>query len=364
LLNKLIFANLGHRPVRTLLSVLAIAVEVTMILTLVGVSYGTLDGTAQRAKGVGADIWFRPPGSSAIGLSSAPMSDKVPALLMKEPHVAFAMGTMVQPLSGFDSITGLNLDDFRRLNGGFHYLKGGPLVNDDDMVVDEYYAKQKHLHVGDTVNLANHDWKIAGIFESGKLARICVKLSVLQAVTGNPGHMSQIFIKVDDPSKAQAVVDQLRAKFKGYQIYTMEEFTSMLSINNVGMLKSFIGVVIGVAVVVGFIVVFMAMYTAVLERTREIGILKAVGGSSGLILNILFRETLMLALLGSVVGIVLTYGTQWLMRHAVPASLVQETVYAWWPIATGIAVVGALLGAIVPGIKAVKQDVTEALSYE
>jgi putative ABC transport system permease protein len=364
LLNKLIFANLGHRPIRTLLSVLAIAVEVTMILTLVGVSYGTLDGTAQRAKGVGADIWFRPPGSSAIGLSSAPMSDKIPALLMQEPHVTFAMGTMVQPLSGFDSITGLNLDDFTRLNGGFHYLKGGPLVNDNDMVVDEYYAKQKHLHVGDMVNMVNHTWRIAGIFESGKLARICVKLGVLQALTGNPGHLSQIFIKVDDPSKAQTVVDELRAKFKGYQIYTMEEFTSMLSINNVGMLKSFIGVVIGVAVIVGFIVVFMAMYTAVLERTREIGILKAVGGSSGLILNILFRETLMLALLGSVLGIVLTYGTQWIMRHAVPASLVQETVYAWWPIAGAIAVVGALLGAIVPGMKAVKQDVTEALSYE
>ena len=360
----MIFANLGHRPVRTLLSVLAIAVEVTMILTLVGVSYGTLDGTAQRAKGVGADIWFRPPGSSAIGLSSAPMSDKVPALLMKEPHVTFAMGTMVEPLSGFDSITGLDLNDFRRLNGGFHYLKGGPLVHDDDMIVDEYYAKEKHLHVGDTVNLVNHDWKIAGIFESGKLARICVKLGVLQTLTGNPGHLSQIFIKVDDPSKAQAIVDQLRAKFKGYQIYTMEEFTSMLSINNVGMLKSFIGVVIGVAVIVGFIVVFMAMYTAVLERTREIGILKAVGGSSGLILKILFRETLMLALLGSLLGIVLTYGTQWLMRHVVPASLVQETVYAWWPIAAGIAVAGALLGAIVPGMKAVKQDVTEALSYE
>jgi len=89
-----------------------------------------------------------------------------------------------------------------------------------------------------------------------------------------------------------------------------------------------------------------------------------VGGSSGLILNILFRETLLLALLGAAVGIVLTYGAQWLMKHAVSGSLVQETVYDWWPIATAIAVVGALLGAIVPGIKAVKQDVTEALSYE
>jgi putative ABC transport system permease protein len=364
LLNKLIFANLGHRPVRTLLSVLAIAVEVTMILTLVGVSRGTLDESAQRARGVGADIWFRPPGSSAIGLSTAPMSEKLPAVLMQEPHVTFAMGTMVQPLSGFDTITGLDLEDFRKLNGGFHFLRGGPPVNDDDMIVDEFYAREKHLHVGDTLELINHTWKISGIIQSGKLARICVKLPVLQALTGNPGHLSQIFIKVDDPSNAQAVVDALRVKYRGYQVYTMEEFTSMLSINSVGMLKSFIGVVIGVAVVVGFIVVFMAMYTAVLERTREIGILKAVGGSSALILNILFRETLLLALLGSLLGIVLTYGAQWLMKHAVPASLVQETVYDWWPIATGIAVVGALLGAIVPGIKAVKQDVTEALSYE
>jgi len=344
--------------------VLAIAVEVTMILTLVGVSYGTLDGTAQRARGVGADILFRPPGSSAIALSSAPMSDKIPALLMQEPHVTFATGTIVQPLSGFDSITGLDLGAFTRLNGGFHYLQGGPLVNDNDLIVDEYYAKQKHLRIGDELTLVNHDWKLAGIYEGGKLARICVKLPVLQALTGNPGHLSQIYVKVDDPSKAQAVVDALRVKYHGYQIYTLEEFTSLLSINSVGMLKSFIGVVIGIAVVVGFIVVFMAMYTAVLERTREIGILKAVGASSGLILNILFRETLLLALLGAVLGIVLTYGTQWLMKHVVPASLVQETVYSWWPIATGIAVVGALLGAIVPGIKAVQQDVTEALSYE
>jgi putative ABC transport system permease protein len=212
--------------------------------------------------------------------------------------------------------------------------------------------------------VANHDWRVAGIVESGKLTRVAVKLNVLQGLTGNPGHLSQIFVKVNDPSKAQEVVDALREKYKGYQIYTMEEFTSMLTINSVGILKSFIGVVIGIAVVVGFIVVFMAMYTAVLERTREIGILKAVGGSSGLILNILLRETLVLALLGSAAGILLTYGSQWLMRYLAPASLVQETVYGWWPITTGIAIVGALLGAVVPGMKAVKQDVTEALSYE
>jgi putative ABC transport system permease protein len=53
-----------------------------------------------------------------------------------------------------------------------------------------------------------------------------------------------------------------------------------------------------------------------------------------------------------------------MMKHFEPGSLVQETVYVWWFYAAGIAVAGAVLGSIVPGIKAVNQDVTEALSYE
>src|ERR1022692_5080969 len=96
-LNKLIFANLTHRPVRTLLSVLAIAVEVTMILTLVGVSHGTLDSTKDRAKAVGADIMVRPRGTSVMSaLSSSPMSDKYLGLLQQQPHVVAVTGTVVQ----------------------------------------------------------------------------------------------------------------------------------------------------------------------------------------------------------------------------------------------------------------------------
>ncbi len=335
-----------------------------MILTLVGVSYGTLDGTAERARGVGADIMIRPPGSSIIGLSTAPISDLLVNVIAKEPHVAAVTGTAVQPLSGFDSITGLDIDQFSKMSGGFRFLSGGPFQTDQDILVDEYYAKEKQLHVGDKVELINHEWRLAGIFESGKLARICVRLPVLQELLGNPHRLSQIYVKADDPSHIKDVLAELKNKLPGYPIYTIEEFTSLLSVSSVGLLRNFIGVVIGVAVVVGFIVVFMAMYTAVLERTREIGILKAVGASPGFILDLLVRETLFLSILGTVVGILLTYFVQWLMKHVIVASLTQETVYAWWPIAGATAIAGALLGVIVPGIKAVRQDATEALSYE
>jgi putative ABC transport system permease protein len=365
-LNRLIFANLAHRPVRTLLSVLAIAVEVTMILTLVGVSHGTLDSTANRARGVGADVVIRPPNSSVMSsLNSAPISDKYVDWLAHQPHVTIATGTAIQSLTFPDSITGIDFASFNKMSGGFTYVDGADPATDTDIAMDEYYARQKHLRVGDSVQLVNHTWRVSGIYEDGKLTRICVRLPALQAIMpGGEGHVTVLYAKLDDPKLAPQVVEDLKKQLINYPVYTMDELTSMYSISNLGMLKDFIGVVIGVSVIVGFIVVFMAMYTAVLERTREIGIIKAVGGAPGLVLQILVRETVLLAVLGTLAGILLTYGSQWIMQHAVPGSLVQETVYYWWPIAGGIAIGGALLGVIVPAYKAMNQDVTEALSYE
>ena len=362
--NKLIISNLVHRPVRSALTILAIAVEVAMILSLVGISYGTLDESARRARGVGADILVRPPGSSVIGLSMAPLSDKLLALLLTVPHITSGTGTLVQPLSGLDTITGIDFDQFTAMSGGFRFIHGGPLKDEYDVIVDEYYAREHHIKVGDQLALINRHWKVVGIFESGKLARLCVKLSTLQELTGSEHHLSQIFLKVDDPRRAPDIVRVLKEKLPDYPIYTIEEFTSLLTISSVGLLKNFIGVVIGISTTVGFIVVFMAMYTAVLERTRDIGILKALGANSALIVDILFREAIALAITGTLFGIALTYFAQWVVNNVLPNSLKQETVYGWWPIAAGVAVLGALLGSILPAVKAAKKDPIEALAYE
>ena len=154
LLNKLILANLSHRPVRTLLSVLAIAVEVTMILTLVGVSHGTLDCSKERARGVGADIMVRPPGTSVMSsLCSAPLSEKFIPLLMKEPHVVLATGTVIQCIAASIPSPASTFRRFKKMSGGFNYLSGGDPVNDNDMIVDEYYAQQNHLEIGSNKRL-------------------------------------------------------------------------------------------------------------------------------------------------------------------------------------------------------------------
>jgi putative ABC transport system permease protein len=292
------------------------------------------------------------------------MPEKLLGFFEKQPHVVMATGTIVNPLGGFDTLTGLDFEPFNRMSGGFRFIAGGPFQNRLDVILDEFYANQKKLTVGSTVELMSQQWRVVGIVEPGKLGRIFCQLTTLQELTSNSNKLSQIFLKVDDEKQAQAVVDSLRLQLPKYFIYTMEEFTSLISISKVDMLRGFIYVVIGIAVIVGFIVVFMAMYTAVLERTREIGILKALGASPRMVLSILARETILIALLGLIAGILMSYGTRFIIGTLIPATLVQEIVPDWWLISGAIAIAGALLGAIYPGWKAARQDAIEALSYE
>ncbi|MBV8730117.1 MAG: FtsX-like permease family protein, partial [Acidobacteriia bacterium] len=123
-------------------------------------------------------------------------------------------------------------------------------------------------------------------------------------------------------------------------------------------------VVVGIGVVIGAVVVWMSMYMAVLMRTREIGILKSLGGSDSFILGIVVLEALLLGAGGTVLGILMSFGAQWLIRALVPASIQMAIVPVWWPIALGIMLASAALGAIYPGLSAARHDPIEALAYE
>jgi putative ABC transport system permease protein len=345
------------------LGVMIISVQVMIVLALVGLSKGTLSDQAGRLRGVGADIVIRPPSSSVITLSAG-MPARVAAKVNEQPHVTRSTGVLAQGSDLFNYVTGINLDEFNKLSGGFRFVFGGPFQHPDDVMIDEFYAQQHKNHVGDTIMLLNQPWHISGIYEPGMLTRVVVPLDTLQNLTANTGKVSMIYTKLDDPARTDQVVQQLRSVLKDYRINSMEEFTSLYSVSNVPMLKEFTWVVIGLGVLVGFLGVFLSMYTAVLERTREIGVLKALGASPGYILNILLRETALLAIAGSIVGILLSYLTRFVIHNVVPASLIQAIVPEWWPIAGAIAVVGALLGALGPGLKAARQDAIEALAYD
>jgi putative ABC transport system permease protein len=333
-----------------------------MVLTLVGVSRGMLNDMANRSRGIGADILVRAPGSALIGFSTN-FSEKYLDFLRKEPHVAAVAGSLVQPIGGIDSITGINLADFNKVSGGFVYLEGGPFQNDRDVMVDEIYASSKNVHAGDTIEVLNNKWRVSGVVQSGKLSRMFAKMEVLQEMFANNGKITAAYVKLDDPKRTTEIIATLKKKLPDFPIYSMEEFVSLISINSIPALRNFIWVIITLGVLIGFLVVFLSMYTAVLERTREIGILKALGASPAYVVGILLRETAVLAVIGSVMGILFTYGTRFLINSTVP-TMSQVIVPDWWPIASGIALGASLLGATYPGLKAAKQDAIEALSYD
>jgi len=364
---KLVLENLKHKPMRSLLSMFLIAVPVTLILCLVGLSRGMLDDSARRARGIGADIIIRPPQTSVLTLSGAPILEKLVEVIRQKPHVALAIGMIVHPVTSVTFVSGIDLAGFNRMSGGFKYLEGGAFRGPDDIIVDDYYARQHKLHAGDRVtDVLNHNWHVSGVAEGGKLARLAVPMRTLQDLTGNTGKVSQIFVKADNPANITEVLAGLKTLLPTYNIYTMEEFTSLLTVENVqgGALSTFIDVMVGIGVVIGFAVVLLSMYMAVLQRTREIGILKALGASRWFILKIILAEAVVMGLGGTVVGIGLSFAARALILALYPASLTQAITPDWWPIAGAISLAGVLLGALYPGLSAAAQDPIEALAYE
>src|ERR1035438_2672517 len=112
MMNRMIVGNLVHRPLRSLISVVAIALEVTMILLIVGLSLGMLQDSRTRTAGIGADVLVMPPGSSFIsGLTGAPMSIKIGRKLAELPHVKnwAPVITQVSSAGSLEIIAGIDL---------------------------------------------------------------------------------------------------------------------------------------------------------------------------------------------------------------------------------------------------------------
>lgn len=363
LVYRIVFENLRHRRTRTLLSAIAIGLGVAMMLATVGLAEGMLDSQRQREQGVGADLMILPPGMSVIGMSSAPMPEAIEGFVRSQPHITLTTGVVIQPIERIHRLTGINYPEFNSM-ANFVFLEGGPFEDTYDVVVDEFYARQRGLHAGDTIELINRDWTVRGIVEPGKAARLLLQKDILQELTGATGKITMIYAKLDDPANTQQVIEALEEKMEGYQVYSVEEFVSQFSVTNLPELSIFINVMIALAIGFGFLVIFLTMHTAVLERTREIGILKSLGASAGYILGIFVREAFALGLLGSIAGIGASYLIKYVIETLIPSSMQQAIVYDWWPIAMAVTLTGALLGVLYPAIRAARQDALESLSYE
>ena len=367
-MNKLVFANLVHRPVRSIISVLAVAIEVIMILSIVGIFMGMLNDSKERENGIGADLTLRPPNSSfMVGVSGAPMPIKFIQALRPLPHIAIVspVNSKFVTAGKIEVIDGIDYDSFNALKP-FVYLSGGPLKGPNDVIVDDVFAASgKGYHVGDTIKILDHDFQISGVVEHGKGARKLIPLDTMDRITDAEGKASLFYIKTDSPANDNAVMEEIH-RTRGLENYPVETVDARLQEMTPDKLPGFniaLDVVRFIAVVVGFLAIFQSMYTAVLERTREIGILKSMGASKLTIVDVILRETATMAAAGVMLGIAGTFAIKIVLAHVFPTQHFEVTAL-WIAKGAAIAFLGALFGALYPAWMASRKDPIDALAYE
>jgi putative ABC transport system permease protein len=367
-MNRLVLGNLLHRPLRSSISILAVAIEVTMILSIVGIMVGMIQGSRTQTNGIGADLIVRPPNQTfLVGVSGAPAPAKIADVLRKLPHVAVA-SPVIQQIStqtAVETIWGIDYESFNALRP-FVFLSGGPFQGPNDVLVDDFFARGGNgYRVGDSIPILNHTFRICGIVEHGKGGRKFLPIKTLGALLGAENNATLFYVKTDNPDNEALVKQEVQAVpgLSAYQVQTVQEVLSMLTPEHLPGFNIALHIVISIAVVVGFLVIFQAMYTAVLERTREIGILKSLGASRIYIVNLVLRETAFLSLVGILLGI----GAAFLIKAGMSARLPTQPfpISTGWIVATVlIALGGALVGAMYPALKAARKDPIEALAYE
>lgn len=367
-MNKLVFANLIHRPVRSIISVLAVAIEVIMILSIVGIFMGMLNDQKQRTNGIGADLLLRPSKASYMnGVGGAPMPVKNIEAIRRLPHVLVA-SPVIQNLTTtgvVEVIYGIDYPSYNALKP-FIFLAGTPFQGPNDVLIDDVFQQTNGgHHVGETIQVMGHPFRICGIVEHGKGGRKLLPIETTAQLMGAEGKASLFYVKTDKPENENTVIAEIHATrgFENNDVQTLSEWLSLMTPDKLPGFNISLNVVTAISVIVGFLVIFQSMYTAVLERTREIGVMKSMGASKLTIVSVVLRETIVMAIAGVIVGIAGTYGVRALIASMFPTQHFEITAL-WMVKGALIAFTGAIFGALYPAWMAASKDPIDALAYE
>ena len=222
-----------------------------------------------------------------------------------------------------------------------------------------------HAKVGQTINLLNHDFRIAGIVEHGKGARMFIPLATAPGHDGRTGQSVDLLCQVHRPGLHRTNRRRHPELYwlHNYAIMPIKEYMALMTSNNLPGLNYFITAMIGIAVGIGFLVIFLSMYTTITERTREIGILKSLGASKTYIISVILREATLLTVVGIIAGFIGSVIMRKVLIGLFP-TLPVELTWDWRLYAAGLALIGSMVGAFYPALRAARLDPVDALAYE
>ena len=360
---SLIFSNIKQRPARTCVSVLAVSLGVVLILVSVGLTYGQLTDQAKRARGVGGDFILQPTGASVfLSLSGGTLPVKIQRVIAKVEGVQATTPILVKFVSdGFFSLFGVDKKSFEEVNGGLAFTEGHMFERPFDSVIDTIYASANKLNVGDSLELLGHNFNISGIYEEGVAARVLIPLETLQELNGTPEKATVVFIRAKENEPIPVVEQYLQERLRNYKITKTAELQNLLATSAPGF-GEFLTAISFISISISFIITLLAMYSNIIERTREIGILKSLGASKFYIVQLILKESFLICVMGVIAGFLMTFLVIELITAAFPTVPI-DIQPSWQILAVVMALGGGSLGALYPAVKAAHLDPVKALGY-
>jgi putative ABC transport system permease protein len=364
---ELILANLRVRPLRTLISVVGVALGVTLVVLFTGLARGMTNDMAHRASNWKAEIVFTRPGAMDLQSSNAPVSTAYVQKLVEIEGVKSAVPVIKYVTSnskgrfGILQLDGVEWKPFAEMND-MNIIDGRAPTADDEVILDEREMRDDNSHVGDTIELfGNKPYKIVGVFEPPSGSRIKMSLSAMQDALEAPNKCTFILVKVKDGSDPVQVAKRINDQLPGNKVNLTVDIVTDAQERIPG-LTTFLRVLVGLGAFVSTIFVLLSMYTTITERRKEIGILKSLGASTGFIIRAIEGEAFVIGALGITLGIIVSYLASFTIGREF--ELPFEFSSGWIITAIAIAIGGSLIGALYPAWRAAGIDPVEVMVNE
>jgi ABC-type antimicrobial peptide transport system permease subunit len=370
----MIIKNLFRRKIRTLLAIVGISIGVAAIIALGAMADGLKAGYGSMLSGSKADLVLSQP--DAYDISFSVVEEEIGDELAVMPEAAAVSGM----LQGWSQTEGepfffvfgypedsFVLDRFQIIDGVRLDSRESQTVRGKPLILGSAAAEVLDKAPGDSMRLSGSAFRIVGIFQTGDAfedSGAIVRLADAQEIVGKPRQVSLFYIQLKDPSLSERFVTRVERKWKELSISGVDEFADEQIMQD--MLEAYVWVIGGMAIIIGGIVMMNSQLMAVFERTREIGVLRAVGWSSTRVLKMILGETILVSLAGGLLGVaigwlllyVLSSGTVF-MGLANPNLTTELLLQAFL-----VVLILGLVSGLYPAWRASRLQPIEALRYE
>jgi len=291
-------------------------------------------------------------------------NEKYADILRQTPGVS-AVTPVLSKFSAkhFGLVFGIDMASYSQFPGRLQIVQGTPSLMCDSVIIDQSYADAKKLKLGDTTEVLEHTYTVSAICRPGAVVRVFVPLDTLQKLNATPAKATIMFIKAAPKANLDQVYQSLQAKFPKFSLLRASDPSLLLMETRLPGLDIFRMMIVVVSMLLAFMIILLAMYTTIFERTREIGILKALGASRSFIVGMILKESAMICALGVILGIVVSEVIRILIVSKFPTL---QVAMGMEELAKGLVLglLAGILGALYPAYKAAKMDPVKALSYE